>query len=133
MSIATRKKPKRRKQSRTERAAGIRLEIRLLWRTHSDREIAKETGASPTTISKYRKQLEESGEILPRLENGHSIQACLREVSIFAVEPSPENDTLYDPGSIPDLDENHFSTRPVMRNPPFDLYFLNIVVHNLTY
>ena len=105
-SPAKKKKPKQRKvphsrrparQSRADRAVEIRMGIRRHWRNHSDREIAKKIGASQTTVGKYRKQLEKEGEILPRLENGHAIQACLKEVSISAIEPARENDTLYDP------------------------------------
>jgi len=83
--------------SRADKAETIRKTIRVNWRTHSDREIAKMACATPTTIGKYRKELEDEGEILPRFENGHAVLPCLCEVSISAVWPAPENDKLYDP------------------------------------
>lgn len=57
--------------SRAEQAEAVREAIRTCWRTHSDREIAEATGASPTTVGKHRRALEEAGDILPRLKSGH--------------------------------------------------------------
>ena len=85
------------RSSRTAKAAEIREAIFAYWRTHSDREIAKLLGVSPTTVGQHRKMLESAGEILPSVETGQSGSPCLHEVSIFAIEPSPENDRLYDP------------------------------------
>lgn len=88
---------RRPKFSRTAKADVVRETIRQYWRNHSDRELAPMAGVSPTTIGKHRKQLEQSGEILPQIESGQPMEACLKAVSIFAVEPSPENDQVYEP------------------------------------
>ena len=86
------------KPLRAEKAARIQSVIRLYWRTHSDRQMAELADCTHRTIKSHRQKMEESGEILPRIdESTHSIQSCLREVDIFAIEPAPENDALYDP------------------------------------
>ena len=84
------------RQSRRDRQEALDEAIRLHWRD-TDREIARSEGVSPTTVAVRRQSLAKRGEILPRPKTGHPLQACLQEVSIFAIEPSPENDTLYDP------------------------------------
>lgn len=89
--------PAARDVKRTDKATRIRDAIITNWRTMSDRKIAEMVGVTATTVGKYRKTLEEEGEILPRLENGHEMEACLHTVSISAIEPAPENDLLYDP------------------------------------
>lgn len=90
---------KQAKQSRIAKAAHIRRTIERLWRTCSDRHIAEFANCSHPTIAKYRKELEEQGRILPKVETFHGVQPCLRDVETFseAVLPSPENDKLYDP------------------------------------
>jgi hypothetical protein len=85
------------KLSRAEKTKKVQDAIRAQWRTQSDRDIAGNLHVSPSTVGTHRKLLEESGEIVPRIESGQGIEACLREVSISAVEPSPENDKLYEP------------------------------------
>lgn len=85
------------KRSRKETANEVRAAIVEHWRTHTDREIGGMLAVSPTTVGKYRRQLEDEGAILPRIESGQPIEACLRDVSTSAVEPSPENDKLYEP------------------------------------
>jgi len=82
--------------NRQQRRKALDAAIRVYWRD-SDRQIARRKGVAPTTVGKRRKILEKRGEILPIVKNGHSTQPCLYEVSIFAIEPAPENDTLYDP------------------------------------
>ncbi len=90
--------------SRTAKVAFIREFVQRHWRTLSDRQIAGRIGATPTTVGKYRRELEEQGYILPRFKNGQGALPCLRELSIFAVEPAPENDKLYDPVRTDDPD-----------------------------
>lgn len=85
------------RRTRREKAAEVERTIRAHWRSLSDREIAEMHGVSPTTVGKQRKILEAAGEILPRIETGQPMEACLKEVSISAIWPAPENDTLYDP------------------------------------
>ena len=82
---------------RQTKAARVREALLLLWRTRSDREIAKSLGVSNRTVSRLRKQMEAEGAILPRGESTQSAEACQCEVCTSAVEPAPLNDELYDP------------------------------------
>jgi hypothetical protein len=86
----------RSRQRRNEKREALDDAIRLSWRD-TDRQIARAEGVSPTTVAKRRRTLEKRGEILPRAKSGQPSLPCLQRVSILAVEPSPENDTLYDP------------------------------------
>jgi len=83
--------------TRREKSDRVRSELLRSWRTSSDREIAAEIGVSNRTVSQHRKRLEEQGEILPRLESTHPVEACQRDVCTSAIEPAPLNDQLYDP------------------------------------
>jgi len=83
--------------TRADKADQIRRTILHHWRTHSDRQLAEITHGTPTTIGKYRRELEDKGLILPRFENGHPSSPCLRDVSIFAIKSPEENDKVYDP------------------------------------
>jgi hypothetical protein len=86
------------RDGRADKAARIRSVVRACWRTHSDRQMAEAAGCSHRTIASHRQKMEDAGEILPRIdENAHPLQPRLQEVGIFAVEPAPENDKLYDP------------------------------------
>lgn len=98
--------------SRAEKRAVIERMLRDDF-CQSDREIAADAGVSPTSVGKIRKRLEIAGEILPRLENGHPVQPCLYEVSILAVRPSPDNETVYDP--IRDDDPNFLGLVELVR------------------
>jgi len=71
--------------------------------------MAERAGCTHRTIASHRQKMEESGEILPRIdESTHSIQPCLREVDTLAIEPAPENDKLYDPVREDDPDFRSF-------------------------
>lgn len=84
--------------TRSNRADGIRLVIIDYWQTHSDRQMAALAKCSNRTIGDYRRELEEAGKILPRIDKStHSTKPCLYEVCTFAISPAPENDQLYDP------------------------------------
>lgn len=85
------------KLSRVEKAEEVRDALRDNGLSMSDREIAKQCGTSNVTVSKYRKQLEQAGEILLRIKSLHSMQPRFQEVLTFAITPAPENDKLYDP------------------------------------
>jgi hypothetical protein len=89
------------RDNRVQRREAVGAAIRICWRD-SDRQIARREGVAPTTVDKRGKILEKRGEILPSVKNGHSIQPCLYEVSISAIDPAPENDTLYDPIRLDD-------------------------------
>lgn len=83
--------------TRADKAKEIRAVIFKHWRTASNRQIANIIGCSNRTIGKHRKAMEEAGEILPRFESTHPIEASLHEVCTSAIRPAPENDQLYDP------------------------------------
>lgn len=83
--------------ARQTKAARVQQALLLLWRTRSDREIAKAVGVSNRTVSLLRKQLEAEGRILPRGESTQSVEACLYEVCTSAIAPAALNDELYDP------------------------------------
>lgn len=84
------------KQTRNELRARIECELKRHWFSDSDRAIGRRVHVSNNTVSKYRKRLEEEGEILPRLKSAHDAAACLHEVCTSAISPSPWND-IYDP------------------------------------
>ncbi|MDB5388877.1 MAG: modification methylase [Planctomycetaceae bacterium] len=75
----------------------VRTAIRQLWRTSSDREIARSLGVSNRTVSLFRKRMEADGLVLPRVDSTQSVEARQYEVCTSAVEPAPLNDELYDP------------------------------------
>jgi hypothetical protein len=95
---ATETQRRRQAQSRSERAAEIQTAILLYWRTHSDWQIAEMVGCSNRTVGNHRQKMAEAGKVLPRFdERTHSMEPCLHDVCTYAIEPAPENDTLYDP------------------------------------
>ena len=84
-------------KSVSERKIDVLRALHIYWFSKSDRQIATELGVSNRTVSKYRRQLEEKGSILPRLKSTHGAEACHRVVCTSAIQPWDENDDLYDP------------------------------------
>lgn len=81
----------------TTKSDQVRLALLRHWRTRSDRDIAKALGVSNRTVSKSRKKLEAEGQIVPRHEGTHPVEASQYDLCTSAIEPAFLNDTLYDP------------------------------------
>lgn len=96
------------KRTRKELRAQIECELKQHWYIDSDREIAERLETTHKTVWKYRKGLEERGEILPRLKSTHDVAPRLVEVCTSAIRPSAWNDDVYDPVDSKDQDFQGF-------------------------
>lgn len=94
----------KRGKSRAALRANVEDALRKHWYTHSDRQLAQQLGVSNRTVSKYRKQMEARGEILPQPKSTQGTQPCHHEVCTSAVRPSSSNDDLYSPVNTSDPD-----------------------------